>query len=193
MKEFKKPDVKAPRFRPEVHNVLNKEFFDKFKEKYPKYKGIDNTLLKSIIKTYNNTLYQTVIEKRDGIQLPETIGWLFIGTCEQSKKQNVDFAKSHKYGVTVTNNNWETDGKLAKIFFTSYAPKHKMKNREFWGFTACRDFKRSVAKAYPENWNMYLVVEPTAKIKLAYNKAKYKDYKATETIRALENYNDFDL
>jgi hypothetical protein len=193
MKEFKKPDVKAPRFRPEVHNVLNKEFFEKFKEKYPKYKGIDNTLLKSIIKTYNNTLYQTVIEKRDGIQLPETIGWLFIGTCEQSKKQNVDFAKSHKYGVTVTNNNWETDGKLAKIFFTSYAPKHKMKNREFWGFTACRDFKRSVAKAYPENWNMYLVVEPTAKIKLAYNKAKYKDYKATETIRALENYNDFDL
>jgi len=193
MKEFKKPDVKAPRFRPEVHNVLNKEFFEKFKEKYPKYKGIDNTLLKSIIKTYNNTLYQTVIEKRDGIQLPETIGWLFIGTCEQSKKQNVDFAKSHKYGVTVTNNNWETDGKLAKIFFTSYAPKHKMKNREFWGFTACRDFKRSVAKAYPENWNMYLVVEPTAKIKLAYNKAKYKDYKAIETMRALENYNDFDL
>ena len=193
MKEFKKPDVKAPRFRPEVHNVLNKEFFEKFKEKYPKYKGIDNTLLKSIIKTYNNTLYQTVIEKRDGIQLPETIGWLFIGTCEQSKKQNVDFAKSYKYGVTVTNNNWETDGKLAKIFFTSYAPKHKMKNREFWGFTACRDFKRSVAKAYPENWNMYLVVEPTAKIKLAYNKAKYKEYKATETIRALENYNDFDL
>lgn len=193
MKEFKKPDVKAPRFRPEVYNVLNKEFFEKFKEKYPKYKGIDNVLLKSIIKKYNNTLFQTVIEKRDGIQLPETIGWLFIGTCQQSKKQNVDFAKSHKYGVTVTNNNWETDGKLAKIFFTSYAPKHKMKNREFWGFTACRDFKRSVAKAYPENWNMYLVVEPKAKIKLAYDKAKYKDYKATETKRALENYNEFEL
>lgn len=193
MREFKKPDVKAPRFRPEVHNVLNKEFFEKFKEKYPKYKDVDNALLKKIIKTYNNTLYQTVIDKRDGIQLPETIGWLFIGTCEQSKKENIDFAKSHKYGVTVTNKNWETDGKLAKIFFTSYAPKHKMKNREFWGFTACREFKRSVAKTYPENWNMYVVVTPNAKIKLAYTKAVYKNYKANETLKALENYNEFDL
>ena len=32
MKEFKKPDVKAPRFRPEVHNILNKEFFKIFTE-----------------------------------------------------------------------------------------------------------------------------------------------------------------
>jgi NAD-dependent DNA ligase len=39
-------------------------------------------------------------------------------------------------------------GKLAKIFFTNYAPKHKMKNREFWGFTACREFKRAVATSY---------------------------------------------
>ena len=30
MKEFKKPDVKAPRFRPEVKNVLDKEFFKLF-------------------------------------------------------------------------------------------------------------------------------------------------------------------
>lgn len=193
MREFKKPNVTAPRFRHEVKSVLNKEFFENFKKKYPKYKDVDNVLLKKIIKTYNNTLYQTVIDKRDGIQLPETIGWLFIGTCQQSKKENIDFAKSNKYGVTVTNKNWDTDGKLAKIFFTSYAPKHKMKNREFWGFTACREFKRNVAKAYPENWNMYLAVEPKAKIKLAYDKAKYKDYKAAETTRALEHYNEFDL
>jgi hypothetical protein len=31
-----------------------------------------------------------------------------------------------------------------------------MKNREFWGFTASREFKRTVAKSYPENWNMYV-------------------------------------
>ena len=57
-----------------------------------------------------------MIDKRDGVQLPETIGWLFIGTCEQSKKKNIDFAKSVKYGMIVSNKNWETDGKLAKIF-----------------------------------------------------------------------------
>ena len=193
MREFKKPDLKAPRYRPEAYSIMNKQFFESFKKRYPKYKDLDNKEIRKIIKYFNKVLYQTIIDTRDGVLLPEQIGWIFIGTCQSPKKENVDFAKSNKYGVAVSNKNWETDGKLAKIFFTSYAPKHKMKNREFWGFTACRDFKRSVAKAYPENWNMYLVVEPTAKIKLAYNKAKYKEYKAIETMRALENYNDFDL
>lgn len=193
MKEFKKPDVTAPRFRPETHNVLNKEFFEKFKEKYPRYKSLNNAQLRQIAKVFNQTVYQTVIDTRDGVQLPELIGWLFIGTCQQSKKTNIDFAKSHKYGVTVTNRNWESDGKLAKIFYSNYAPKHKMRNREVWSFTACREFKRAVAKSYPENWNMYLMVDPTKKLNLLYSKAVYKDKMAKETEKALKNYNEFDL
>jgi hypothetical protein len=193
MKEFKKPDVKAPRFRPDIYNVLNKEFFKKFKEKHTKYKNIDDGLLKNIVKNFNNTVYKTVIDKRDGVQLPETIGWLFIGTCQESKKQNIDFAKSNKYGVTVTNRNWESDGKLAKIFFTSHAPKHKMKNREFWSFVACREFKRAVAKSYPENWNMYVVVDATTKLRLTYQKVILKEIGLKKQKIALENYNEFDL
>lgn len=193
MKEFKKPDVTAPRFRPEVYNVLNKEFFEKFKEKYPRYKSLTDTQLRQIAKLFNQTVYQTVIDTRDGVQLPELIGWLFIGTCQQSKKRNIDFAKSQKYGVIVTNRNWESDGKLAKIFYTNYAPKHKMRNREVWSFTACREFKRAVAKSYPENWNMYLVVDPTKKLNLLYSKVVYKDKIARETDKALKNYNEFDL
>ena len=193
MKEFKKPDVKAPRFRPDSYNVLNKEFFEKFKKKHTKYKNIDNSLLKNIVKNFNNTVYKNVIDKRDGVQLPETIGWLFIGTCQESKKQNIDFAKSNKYGVTVTNRNWESDGKLAKIFFTSHAPKHKMKNREFWSFVACREFKRAVAKSYPENWNMYVVVDATTKLRLTYQKAILKEIGLKKQKIALENYNEFDL
>jgi len=193
MKEFKKPDLKAPRFRPEAYNVLNKEYFERFKEKYPKYKNLDNKKIKDIIKAFNQTLYNTVINTRDGIQLPDQIGWLFIGTCQQSKKQNVDFVKSKKYGVTVTNNNWDTDGKLAKIFFTNYALKHKIKNREFWSFVACRDFKRSVAKNYPENWNMYLQVEPNIKLYKAYVRSIQKDYAVKQQAMSLKTYNEFDL
>jgi hypothetical protein len=193
MREFKKPDVTAPRFRPAVYNVLNKEFFESFKKKYSKYKDLDNLDLKNIIKKFNYAVYNKVIDVRDGVQLPESIGWLFIGTCQQSKKQNVNYAKSLKYGVSVSNNNWETDGKLAKIFFTNYAPKHKIKNREFWGFTACRNFKRSVAKTYPENWNMYIVVDATKKLNLTYSNAVYRDRKNKETELALKQYNDSDL
>jgi hypothetical protein len=193
MKEFNKPDVKASRYRPEVNTILNKEFFENFKKKHPKYKDLDNKMLRKIIKRFNQVLYQKVIDTRDGVQLPEQLGWLFIGTCERSKKENIDFAKSNKYGVRVTNNNWETDGKLAKIFFTNYAPKHKMKNREFWGFQACRDFKRAVAKSYPENWNMYVQVLPKSKIDKVYNSVLYKDYLNKVENKALKSYNEFDI
>ena len=193
MKEFKSPDLTAPRYRPEVHTIMNKEFFESFKKKHPKYKDLDNVELRKIVKYFNNTLYQTVIDTRDGVQLPEQIGWLFIGTCQSPKKQNIDFVKSKKYGVAVTNKNWETDGKLAKIFFTSYALKHKMKNREFWGFVACREFKRAVAKAYPENWNMYLVVEPTRKIKLNSTRNYLASSAKKQETEGLKHYNEFEL
>jgi hypothetical protein len=193
MKEFKKPDVKAPRFRPEKYNVLSKEFFEKFKQKYPKYKSLDDNNLRKIIKLFNQVIAQAVVDTRDGVQLPEQIGWLFIGTCQQSKKNNIDFAKSVKYGVQVTNRNWDTDGKLAKIFFTNYAPKHRIKNREFWGFTACRDFKRNVSKSYPENWNMYVAVDPTQRLKLAHTKRTYIEYMNKKTENSLKTYNEFDL
>ena len=193
MREFNNPDVKGARFRPDVMNVFNPKLVKDFKKKYPKYRNLEYKLLKEIMRKFNNALFQEVIDTRHGIELPESLGWLFIGTCQQSKKPNVDFAKSKKYGVTVTNKNWETDGKLAKIFFTNYAPKHRMRNREFWGFTACREFKRSVAKTYPENWNTYVVVDANQRLKLTYNKAVYKEIKLKETTKALENYNEFDL
>lgn len=193
MKEFNKPDVKAPRFRPKAYNVFNKEFFDEFKKKYPKYDKLSPTDIRNIVQSYNRLMFQTVIDKRDGVQFPENIGWLFIGTCQQSVKQNVDYGKSHKYGMTVTNKNWDTDGKLAKIFYTSYALKHKMKNREYWSFVACREFKRTVAKTYPENWNMYIMVEPKRKIRETYQKAYVRDLKNKEQVKGLETYKDFEL
>ena len=194
MKEFKSPDLTAPRYRPKVHTMLNKEFFDSFRKKYPRYKEMEDATLKKVIRVFNENLWNNVIENRDGMQLPNSIGWLFIGTCENSKKENIDFAKSKKYGVKVTNKNWETDGKLAKIFFTSFAIKHKMKNRELWKFVANRDFKRSVAKSYPVNWNTYIVVDPTKKLRLENRKHYFKNVvlKKQQT-EALKDYNEFDL
>ena len=193
MREFKTPDLSAPRYRPEVSNLLDKEFFDGFKKKYPRYAKYENSMLKNITKTFNRTVYNMVVDSRDGVQLPDQIGWLFVGTCQQSKKRNVDFSKSKQYDVEVSNNNFATDGKLAKIFFTSNALKHKMKNREYWTFVACRDFKRLVAKSYPENWNMYRVVENNKKIKKLYQQVYYAGKEALLTQNALKTYNEFEL
>ena len=193
MENFKKPNLNAPRFRPEVKSILEKKFFEEFKTKHPQYKNISDADIRKMIKEFNRYIYQKIVNSRDGVQLPESIGWLFIGTCQESKKKNIDFVKSKEYGLKVTNRNWASDGKLAKIFFTNNAPKHKMKNREFWGFVACREFKRSVAKVYPENWNMYTVVEPTKKLKQLYNKAIYKEISLNKTKKDLLSYNEFDI
>jgi hypothetical protein len=193
MEDFNKPNIKASRYRPQVNTVLNKEFFENFKKAYPKYKDLDNKVIRKMIKRFNQVLHQAVIDTRDGVQLPEQLGWIFIGTCQRSKKVNIDYGKSKKYGVKVSNKNWETDGKLAKIFFSNYAPKLKMKNREFWGFTACREFKRAVSKSYPENWNMYIEVLPGAKIDKVYNSVLYKDFLKKAEKKALDDYNEFDI
>ena len=193
METIKKPDLNAPRFRPTVYNFFNKDLTKKFKTKYSKFNHIEDDVLKKLVKTCNEQIYHTVIDKRDGVALPDLVGWLFIGTCEQAKKQNIDFAKSHKYGAKVTNRNWDSDGKLAKIFYSNYASKIKMTNREYWGFTACRNFKRLVAKTYPENWPMYLVVEPTVRINKAYTASTYKDMLKRKTEEGLQTYNEFNI
>lgn len=193
MDSFNTPDLNAPRYRPQVYNLLNKKLFRRFRNKYPKYKDLDDKTLRAIIKSFNQKIYETVVEERNGVNLPENIGWLFVGTCINNKKKNIDFAKSKEYGVKVTNKNWDTDGRLAKIFYSNYAPKYKIKNREFWYFVACRDFKRLVAKTYPENWNMYVTIEPTKKIKQQYARQAYKDYINNKTKEQLKDYNEFDL
>jgi hypothetical protein len=192
MKEFKKPDLSAPRYRAKAHNLMTNDFFKNFRAKFPKYEKVSDKELKKIIKVFNETVYQTVIESREGVQLPQEVGWLFVGTCDQSKKKNIDYNKSKKYGVTVTNKNWETDGKLCKIFFTSYNLKHKIKNREFWGFTACRNFKRSVSKAYAENWNIYVQVDPKKRIQVVERRLAFKEVRDRSLMLQLKTYNEFE-
>ncbi len=192
-KDFKSPNVKAPRFRQEAIDIVDKVFFEKFREKFPKYKKLTDSQIKKIIKMFNEVFWNTVIETRDGVQLPESLGCIFIGTCETSKVNNVDFAKSKKYGVRVTNKNWDTDGNLAKIFYTSYSSKYKYAFRECWSFVACRNFKRAVAKTYPENWTMYIQVDPHKKLRKMYTAISLKHKQANELKGELTNYNEFDL
>jgi hypothetical protein len=192
-KVFRVPDVKAPRFRQEGHNIIDKELIKKFKEKHPKYKKLSQTEFYSIVKKFNETLWENVIDGRDGVDLPEGIGSLFIGTCKRPKSANIDYAKSRKYGVSVSNTNWETDGKLAKIFYTSYASKYKFEFRECWSFVACRNFKRSVAKTYPENWTIYMQVDPVKKLRNFYKSSEIRKVNEKKLNRKLVNYNEFEI
>ena len=186
-KIFKSPNLNGPRFRQKRLSFLNKKLFEEFKNKYPKYGAISNEKLKKIIRLYNKNLWRGVIKYRDGVELPDSLGYLFIGTCSPAKynNTNINYAKSAQYGKMLTNNNWDTDGNIGKIFYTNASTKYKFKNRELWKFEACREFKRSVAAEYPKNWNKYKIIQNKYQIAHLYqNKLDSKE---------LEDYNEFEM
>ena len=167
---FKIPNLNAPRYREKVFGVLNAETIKEFKDKYPAYEQINNEKLKNIIKVYNKKLWEAVIENRDGVELPDSLGYLFIGTCPAAKSVNTNYALSRQYGKVLQNKNWETDGKIAKIFYTNLSTKYRFRNRELWQFKAVRQFKRSVAKTYPEKWSKYIIMESKKRVADMYKK-----------------------
>jgi len=167
---FKAPDLNAPRYREKVFGLLNADLFKEFKEKYPAYENIDSSKLKKVITLYNEKLWKEVINNRNGVELPDSLGYLFIGTCPAAKSVNTNYALSKQYGKVLENRNLNTDGKIAKIFYTNLKTKYRFKNRELWQFTAVRQFKRSVAKTYPKQWSKYIVMESKKRVADIYKK-----------------------
>jgi hypothetical protein len=176
-REIRKPDVKAPRFRITRTSLIDEAHLKEFIKLHPKYKDLTLTQYRKIVSDFNTLFWQTVVETPDGCQLPEGLGYIFVAACDpvNEETENIDYSKSFKYGTTLSNNNWVTNGYLAKIFYTNNAEKYKFRNREFWGFKACRNFKRGVSKNFLENWQMYYRVHKDKKINSIYKKRRILD------------------
>ena len=193
MRTYKKPDLNAPRYRPSKLNFTNITFYNKFIEDHPNYAFLTYDKFKQVIKTFNGKIWETAIQDRDGIELPEQLGFIFIGTCPRAAKENVDRKKSEHYGKVIQNQNWESDQNIAKIFYTNYETKYRFKHHEMWGFSGIRNFKRTVAQTYPVNWKKYVMVYNLVRISRIFRKEKYKEFLKNETLDLLNNYDEFNL
>lgn len=191
MKDFKEPDLKAPRYRQRVLDVITEDFFKEFKDQYPEYRSILNSELKDKIRLINGTIWKTVIEERDGVELGSGLGYLFIGSCPKKKTSNTNYNLSKEYKKIIEHRNWESDMFVAKIFYTNYEQKYRFKHHELWGFKAVRDFKRTVSTVYPEDWNKYIQVDNMTKISTLFRKQSYKMIKKREQIDLLKDYDEF--
>jgi len=189
---FKKPDLTAPRYRPKKLNLTNQEVYEDFIKKNPKYAHLKVEQFKNIISLFNGKIWKKVIEERDGVELPEQLGYIFIGTCPR-KKSNVDFAKSINHGKVLQHQNWDSDNYMAKIFYTNYETKYRFKHNDLWGFTGVRDFKRNLAKAYPTEWKKYVMVDNLVRVSKIFRKQKFKHYKQDLTQQLLPEYDEFNL
>jgi hypothetical protein len=191
--KYKQPDLNAPRYRPKKLNLTNSNVYNQFVQENPRFSSLTATQFKEVISSFNGKIWNKVIESRDGVELPEQLGYLFIGTCPRKQGDNPDFRKSNQYGKKIQNQNWESDQYVAKIFYTNFETKYRFKHHEMWGFTGLRDFKRTVAKTYPQEWKKYVQVDNLVKVSLLFRKHKFKDFKKNETQKLLEEYDEFNL
>ena len=191
-KQYKKPDLNAPRYRPKKLNLTNTDFYNRFIEENPRYSSLTIKQFKEIVKTFNGLIWDSVISERDGVQLPEQLGYLFIGSCPR-KKSNINFQKSQEHGVILQHQNWESDQFTAKIFYTNYETKYRFKNHELWGFKGVRDFTRKVGKTYPEEWKKYIQVDNLVRVSRLFRNQKNRQFKKEESIDLLKNYDEFNL
>lgn len=191
-KPFRKPDLNAPRFRGKRLNILNADFCDEFRKEHPKYAHLSNKDIKEIIHGVNGKLWQTVIDERDGVELPEQLGYIFIGSCP-AKKVNKDYKTSKELQQLIQHRNWESDNYLAKIFYTNYGSKYRFMFSKLWGFKPVRQFSRCVGQTYPEQYLKYLVVDNKRRINEIFSKKAFKmDIEKIEE-EMLKTYDEFDF
>jgi hypothetical protein len=192
---IKKPDLQAPRYHPENLIVTTSTFFKRFRRKFPQYKDYTDVQLKSIIDAYNKKIWETVIEHRDGVELPEGTGTIFIGSCKIRNGYVSDMRNSIKAGIRLRHRNFESDGYLAKIFYTNYHIKYKFMHSKLWVFDGCRKFTRAVSETYPDNWKKYIEVSNLRYISKFYNerlkKLNYQERRKDNSTS--EDYNEFDI
>ncbi len=192
--KFKKPDLNAPRYRPSRCSLMDASFMKEFYEKYPKYKGkVDKSLAIEILETFNILTWNEAINLRDGVELPEGIGYIFIGTCQPSKRYNPNYYLSVELNHRVMHRNFESDNYLCKIFYTNFTNKYRFPFRELWSFDPYRDFSRKTSAEYPKNWKKYLQVENHIFINKQYKEVKKKHYIKNRIAKVSEEYNEFDL
>jgi hypothetical protein len=193
MKRMKKPNIKGPRFREKRISVLTTDTFNAFKKKNPAYEDMSLQEFKEIIMTFNGLVVEGIIDTRNGVNLPEGLGHIFMATCPTPKKKNIDFKKSFDYGVEATHRNWDSDNNLLKIFYTNYSTKRSFQNKHLWVFKAVKQFRKKASDAYKDDWTKYIKVEPRMKISAIFNKYRKKEYAINNKMTIPENYDEFKL
>jgi hypothetical protein len=192
MKEAIKVNKKGPRYRAPRLNTLSAEWLSEIaKSKDSLVK--DQKTIKKIVIACNELIAKSIIDTRDGIELPEQLGYMFLGTCQPKIRKNVDFKTTDNYLKVIQHRNWESDNYLAKIFYSNYETKYKFKFNDLWAFKGCREFTKAVGVEYPKNWKKYIQVDHTLKIASLYRSSLYQEERKIIDQYRLQDYNPLEL
>lgn len=191
---MKKPNVKGPRFRGKRISILCPKTYSEFNKKFPEHKEYKDSKFREIIMLFNKKIADTVIDNRNGVELPDSLGYLFIGTCPSPKtKKNIDFKTSAELGKTVYHKNWDSDNNLMKIFYSNQSTKYPFKNKQVWAFKASKPFRQRASKVYKENWTKYIQVPSTKKIASLFDVRTRKEKQRNSEPNIPDGYDEFNI
>jgi len=189
---FKAPNIKGPRFRKDYKAILTKELYTKFIKSHSKYTDLNFTKFKAIISDHSGLMWKAIIDSRDGVEVPIG-GTIFIGSTKIRKKNNYDIQASIKANAPIKHRNYNTDGYVAKIYYSPRLSKVGGRDRSIWSFKGYRGFKRTIGKEYPKDWKKYIIVTDLYTVVKNYHRHKYRNIFTERTKRVTETYNEFDL
>ena len=155
MSAFCEIDLNAPKFRPKTKFVLSSKLYKDFLKTHPEYKGLTFQEFKAIVVEFNGQLREAAINKRDGIALPERLGFIIIVKCDKADK-SIDFVNSRKYKKLVSFRNWDSDDYIAKIAHSNYMVKYSFPNRELWKLKPTKQFKKRVSETFNKYYTKYI-------------------------------------
>ena len=192
-KTYNKPDLNAPRHKVTRLSGANIKFYNRFYKKYPEYKHIPASEIKKILVAFNINMRDTIIDERDGVEFPERLGFSFVGSCPPKIRDNPNRSASKEHSLDIQHTNMNSDGLVAKIFYSNYSTGYAFKMRELWMFKGTREFSRGVSAAYKDKWKSYIQVDNYTRIRKLYNKLRQKNFAIKNAKSAGPNYNEFDL
>lgn len=153
-----KIDLNAPRFRLSKggFKAVSRERFKEYQTKYPKttltYKQFSAYLLEHI-----DLVRETIITTRYGVKFPYSLGFMFLGAYRPSVASQ-NYNATTKYGMKIKDMNFQTDGLLAKIYFSNYTKRFNIENRKAWYFRGARKLTRGASKQFRTNHTLYKVI-----------------------------------
>jgi len=185
-------DKTAPRFRRKAKSIIDNSFINEFILQHPEYKDVSNlnTLrsYKLLLKKCNQAIFRHCIDNRDGVDLPQAMGVLFVGS-KTSVYSPVDYGLTNKLGYEVRITNMDTNGLIAKIYYSRHSRDYNLSMTTLWNFKPTRGFQLEVSKAFKEKYNEYRRIENKEELRILFEQRKKK---AKKVMSLITNYNEFE-
>lgn len=181
-KPFKGPDLNAARQRKDGINLIaypdedRHGFFAAAKEQYPSLAELTNKQIAGVIKAILKHYADEVVNNRHGVKLPGGLGAVVTGLSEltnETSQNNIDYNTSKQLGFVVRHLNSQTNGLLAKIYYTANTYGCKLKSYRVT-FKPCRNIKRKVSAIMKSesSYRRYIITHPKWSITNIFRKPK---------------------